>query len=564
MKKATGVQANNLNVKSKAKSVYHRLSLIIAVFAASLPLYINNALADTVELKIIDSIEIIAENVYDLDDPRYDSFIFKIANKMHIVTKQSVIRRELLLDKGDIFDTSLVNETVRNLRQLPYLLKTEIYLVKGEKDENLMIVRTSDKWTTVGGMSLHRSGGRSDIQIGIEESNLFGYGIYSSHDYFVLEDDRNYYQGEIRDSRFMGLNYSAGLFYSDNPRNGQMEISINKPLYHLRQNWGWGLNLNVFRQRFDYYIAEILAGRDRIIGKRLKTNSVLRYGPGTLKCSLYLGYTFTDLEPKQRFITSNSIYSNGDRLDSADILQLLPKKPDDTLSHTLEFGFRLQHVNFKSYNRINRFQKAEDVNLGIDILTMGYLAYDANLKRSLYQRINIWPQVTIGFENGYIRLGTDINIWHSDNGWIRRYVKHYFKWYVKYHNNHTFAININSAFNYFQNNSLTLYLDEDRGLRGYPVFFLNGDSRLIANIENRIFSDLEILSVGLGGVIFADIGNIWTRETSFSFRESLLSLGCGMRFGFSRSTQAEIVRVDLAYAVERKSWQISIGTGQYF
>ncbi|MEE9442902.1 MAG: hypothetical protein V3V99_09575 [candidate division Zixibacteria bacterium] len=558
------MRKTNFGAKSTTKSVHQILNLFVSVLALSLTQHFNIAFAQTADQVVIDSIEIITENVFNLNDPRYNNFLFKIANKTHIVTKHSVIKREMLLGKGDVFDTSLVNETVRNLRRLPYLLKTEIYLIKGDNGENIMVVRTSDKWTTVGGVSLHRAGGRSDIQLGIEENNLLGYGVFTSHDYFVLEGDRNYYQGEVRDSRFMGLNYSAGFFYSDNPRSGQTIISLNKPLYNLNQNWGWNLSYNLNKQRLDYYIAEILAGRDRFTGKRLSTNFVLRYGPDNLKYSFYLGHTYTKLKPRQRFITSDSIDFNGNILDSADILRLLPEKPVDTLSHTLELGFRLQQVNFNTYHRINRFQKAEDVNLGIDILVMGLLAYEANFKKPLYQRINLWPQLTIGFDKGYFRAGSNLSFWFSDGAWIRKYVKHYFKWYVKYHNNHTLAVNINAVFNHFQNHSLTLYLDEDRGMRGYPAFILNGDSRIVANIENRIFSDLEILSVGLGGVIFADIGNIWTRETAFSIRESKISIGCGMRFGLSRSTQAEIVRVDLAYAIERRSWQISVGTGQYF
>ena len=107
-------------------------------------------------------------------------------------------------------------------------------------------------------------------------------------------------------------------------------------------------------------------------------------------------------------------------------------------------------------------------------------------------------------------------------------------------------------------------MDEDNGLRGYPIYFKNGEKRVLINIENRVFSNLEILSVGLGGVVFADIGNIWSRDQSFNFENNNFAFGLGLRFGITRSTEAEIIRLDAAYAPDIKDWQISFGTGQFF
>jgi hypothetical protein len=118
--------------------------------------------------------------------------------------------------------------------------------------------------------------------------------------------------------------------------------------------------------------------------------------------------------------------------------------------------------------------------------------------------------------------------------------------------------------NRLEDYSYTLYLDEDHGLRGYPAYAFNGEDRLVVNIENRLFSNLEILSVGIGGVAFADIGSIWSRESDPKLNDLQTAFGAGLRFGVSRSTQGEVVRIDLAYAPNRGAWQISFGTGQYF
>ena len=176
---------------------------------------------------IIDSVEIRPENVFDLAEPKYDNFLFRLANKTHFVTRPGVIRRELLLKKGDVYDTALVSETVRNLRALPFLLKTEIRLDTGQGGKSIMVVNTSDKWTTTGGVSFHRTGGRDDLRIGIKENNFLGYGIFMSHNFLIVENDRDYYQVEMSDNRVWGKGFSATLFY--NP----LSPGFIKPLFLL-------------------------------------------------------------------------------------------------------------------------------------------------------------------------------------------------------------------------------------------------------------------------------------------------------------------------------------------
>jgi outer membrane protein assembly factor BamA len=109
-----------------------------------------------------------------------------------------------------------------------------------------------------------------------------------------------------------------------------------------------------------------------------------------------------------------------------------------------------------------------------------------------------------------------------------------------------------------------MYLDEDRGLRGAPLHYRGGEDRVVINVEERFFSEWEILSVGLGAVLFADIGNIWNRNTASVFSDFDTSVGTGLRFGVSRSTRGEVVRVDAAYALRQGRWQLSVGTGQFF
>ncbi len=502
--------------------------------------------------RVIDSIEIYPGNVFDLSRSEYDNFLFRLANKTHIVTRKSVIKRELLLGEGDEYDTALVSESIRNLRRLPFLLDTDIHLKTGSEGENIMVVSTSDRWTTAFGVSFHRTGGRNDLQIGLEESNFLGYGVSMSHDYFILDDDRDYYQAEIGDDRLWGNDFSLSLFYSDNPRAGQTSVVLGRPFYSLQQKWGGKIAYSWLNRRIDYYISQYLVAQERYNRERSQLELSLRVGSNRLKYHFTSKYEYLDLRSRGR-----NVYQGG--ADS-----LLPPAAVDSVNHYFGFTFRIQQIRYVAFERINRFHKPEDVNLGFDARVSVGRAYEPRFDHRVYRYFSWWPQYSFSALSSLVIVGVLGEQWFAEGNQFQQRLNWYFNSYLQYHKNQTLAFRIHFLSSRLADEYFTLYLDEDHGLRGFPAFSFNGEDRLVINVENRFFSDLEVLSVGIGAVAFADIGNIWTRESEPAAENTKWSIGAGLRFGISRSSQAEVVRIDCAYAPDRKMWEISVGTGQYF
>lgn len=502
--------------------------------------------------RIIDSVEILTENVFDLSKPRYNNFLFRLANKAHVVTRHSVIMRELLTRKGEPYDTALVNESVRNLRHLPYLFKTEISQKTGRKGENIMVVNTSDRWTTTGAISFHRSGGRDDLQLELKEDNLLGYGISTTHDLFILEKERDYYQTELYDNRFLGKEISVNLFYSDNPRAGQISALLGRPFYSLRQKWGGELRFTRLLNRRDYYISEVLAAQERSIKDDIQLQVSYRIGSDKIKYHFAPLYMYTDLISKSRHVY----------VPEAE--PLLPPPVEDSVIHYLQMTLRVEQINYAVYRNLNRFHKPEDINLGLDARMTFGAARRPGIEKIAYYYFSFWPQYILSTGAWLVMAGIQDEWWHNRDERLQRRLNCYFKAFGHHSHNQTFVFGARYSSHHLKEQSFTLYLDEDRGLRGYPAFSFNGEDRLVFNIENRFFSDLEVLSVGIGGVVFADIGNIWTRGSVPTLRNTEYAFGPGIRLGITRSSQAEVVRIDVAYAPNRKGFQISVGTGQFF
>ncbi|MDD4051184.1 MAG: hypothetical protein PHR28_04700 [candidate division Zixibacteria bacterium] len=504
----------------------------------------------------IDSVEINPENVFDLSNPRYNNLLFRLANHTHVVTRKAKVRRELLLQKGEHYDTALVAESMRNLRGLKYLFKSDIRLKKGARGENIMVVTTSDKWTTSAGISPGRSGGRNRLEISLTENNFLGLGIYMAHELFFLEEERTFYQVEVKDARMWSSNLAAGFGYSDDPRLGRLLFTLGRPLYSLSSRWGWEISCARVKKRLDYYLDETLAARDRLKLDNIQEFVQYRIGGDRLKYYFMFLHGYTSINDLGRKY-NDSVFLPPETVD-----RLVPPPGVDSVYHYLQGTIRLQQIHFAEYRRLNRFQQPEDFNLGLDARVSVGFTIPLHMKRYWYLHLN--PQYSAARNDILMIIGVSGQQWRSENRTVRTIVNGYGKTYWQYRPNQTLVGAVDYLFDRLRRGGQTLYQDEDRGLRGYPLYFGGGDSRIVVNLENRFFTDMEIMSVGIGAAVFADIGNIWAKDAPFVLGRTRSAVGGGLRLGVNRATNAEVVRIDLAYALNRGRWQISAGTDQYF
>ena len=70
---------------------------------------------------VIGKIIIENQNVFDLDNPLEDKWLFRGANFLHIRTRPKVIKRQLLFKEGDIYSVRKVEESARILRSNKYI-----------------------------------------------------------------------------------------------------------------------------------------------------------------------------------------------------------------------------------------------------------------------------------------------------------------------------------------------------------------------------------------------------------------------------------------------------------
>ena len=195
------------------------------------------------EGKIIESVLVYRLKVFDHRDP-----VPKWVNVLHRTSRERVIRRELLFRAGDRYDSKVVDESARNLRDIAQVSLVLTVPVRGSAPDRVrVIVITKDIWSLRAAWDPTITGeGISELKLAADEINVAGqHKVVSLRGGF---DQGSYYYGAgYQDPRVAGsrifTSTSASLVFDR--RDGRAEGSFGwmwygQDLYSLDTRWGWG------------------------------------------------------------------------------------------------------------------------------------------------------------------------------------------------------------------------------------------------------------------------------------------------------------------------------------
>ena len=105
------------------------------------------------------------------------------------ITREDVIRNNLVVDEGDAFNELLQTKSLNNLKSLNFFSKVETEIIDGENQNNKIINITVEEKPTgeiMAGAGVGTSGGT--VQFGVSENNFLGRGIEFSSDLTLSAD----------------------------------------------------------------------------------------------------------------------------------------------------------------------------------------------------------------------------------------------------------------------------------------------------------------------------------------------------------------------------------------
>ncbi len=532
------------NIVCRFNALFFFLIFILLIIGLGNTARADNNAQDGV---VIDSVVIENGDIFDLTLPENKFWIFKLANKLHVNTRKHVIRRELLINKGDLFSRKLADESERNLRSLSYLFDAQIEIIKTRDSINVMSVLTSDRWTLAGGPTISRKSGQTIYQFGFEELNFLGYGQRISFDYFIREFEENYVRASFYERRLFGSRFGLSSYYNGDPEIGNIGFGIVKPLFSLNSKFGYGVSYIDIDRTDKYYSSGREIARNRFASRELGLSAAYRFGDYQNKVSIGFDYNYKDIRISDRLISPDFSFNF----------------PIDSVYSNYLISFSATSFKYIKARRINRMNIPEDITLGIETgISSGY-TIDARTGRRLYR--------TMSFSGGYSgKFGSNLmffkfyrTFWYKGGIDYRkttnlsiRYYNRTIAWLTPF----VLALYLED---WRSDGQEVLYLGENSGMRGYPRFNTEGEKLFRVNIENRFFTGIKMLSAEFGITQFFDIGQAWSEGERFELKQMLWTIGGGIRIGTERVSNAEMIRIDLAYAGKIRNWQISFGVGQY-
>jgi len=492
------------------------------------------------------------QDVFSRDQEHF--WLFRLANKLHMRTKEPVVRRELLLKEGDAYDSILAAETERNLRGLRVFGSVSVtpHIVSDSLVD--VLVETTDQWTTEGSFAFGGGGGAYQFSLGLEEKNLLGWGhklelVYEETDLLVGR------RGSFYERRFFSLPLSLAWAGESRSDGNYHLIETGRPLYSSKDKWGGNLRLFSFSEPHRFFVD----GKERFFFRQ-KTKeadfSVLRSWGKTFKTDLSLSYVIA----RNNF--EGPIYSD----------------PADTVYKPAQFGFiepeeRVHAVStgliwyanrYWEERYLDNFGMAEDIRNG-ETVSLEYVLAPEFLGSSLTRHevalsvgttrragVHLY-RLSFGNRTSFLSKRWEGTFWQGG-------VRYYWRWGAR----QTAAIrleisSISGVSRYGQ-----FLLGGENGLRGYDARRFSGSRMVLGTVEQRVFGPNLFSLLGVGGVLFVDFGDAWKAEEDLRWDSFKSNWGVGLRFGLLRSSQFKVLRLDCARPFGPGGWVVSFGTGMSF
>lgn len=486
----------------------------------------------------ITSINVHVRPIFDESNPTENNALFRLVNRLHIETREGVIKHDLLVRQGDELKEIDLVESERILRTRGYLNQAKVSAAQTGEAQAEVNVDVHQVWTLFPALSFSRGGGNSKHSFGLHDSNFLGYGktvdiLHKS------SDSRNGYTFEYRDPNTGWHQTNLALIYENNSDGDRRFFSFNRPYFSLTTPNAGGFTYEQFDQEDTLHN---------------EGDEVDKIGHSANRSEIYFG-------GKMGLATDKNIHRwNLGYTREEDTFQALPGEPGlyglpqdrDFATPWMEYQYiRDGFIEARNINQINRI---EDINLGTQFrLRLGrssssYSDYDNSYQLS--------GDISKGFAfnpTNMLLTGIDFNGRYKSGQIYDGLVTGHMDYHWDNFERGQFYVLLEAS------RGLRLFADQplvlggDTGLRGYPKDYEMGDKRYLLNVEQRFYGEKEWFSLfHMGYAIFYDQGRSWGDSLVPQTQQGeLRDLGIGLRISGTRNGNRKegghnILHIDLA------------------
>jgi hypothetical protein len=515
---------------------------------------LDTKLFDELQGKKIRTIQFNSLSVFNKDDPDENNSLYLFLNKLHINTRPSVVRAQLLFEEGEALNVKKIQESERILRKRPYLTNAYIIPLTVCAEQVDIMVVTQDSWALEPQISLSKESEGTKSGFAIADGNIFGTGNSLTIGY-EQNAQRNLISYDFSNPHIFNSQIATKIYYADTSDGRDTIVDVSRPFHSLETPWAAG-----------FYTQDVtLEAPIRHMDEQIN-----EFRHQTMHNRVYFGLA-TDVTPThtQRWLVGIS-NEEDNFFETDDTLQPIPGERK-AVYPWIEYQY-LEN-RYGVFKNVNQIQRPEDIALGQNLsFRLGYGGTQFDNPDDVVRYIGKYTYI-VDFDSEHI-FETTLNL----DG----------RHYSKLDGLNSAVAGINLTYNYFQDEKRRWYMGlnydigqdlaqyeeltvgDISGLRGYPTDYQRGDERYVFTVERRYFSDIHIFNLmRVGAVVFFDMGKAWGVE-QYGYSPLLSNVGFGLRLSSSKVRIGNVVHVDIATPTSARNepgvgkYQLTVGAQSRF
>jgi hypothetical protein len=465
-----------------------------------------------------------------------------VARALHRTTRPEVIRRFLLLDRGDSCSELRRAESERILRAQPFIADAEVLVVANEVGGVDVEVRTSDEAALVfGGSARARTPHVTSILFG--NANLNGEGVYSSAWWNNGEGFRDAFGGRLIDYQFIGLPWIMAVQGELASLGASWLVEGAHPFLTDLQRVAWRV-----RSGSSTGYSQLLQPDGTQAGVALQRSffdvgGIVRVGlPGRLSL---IGASLTGIDEQP-----------GDRLIAADsgLIRDLGTVPYSYRSRRTVRANALVGVRRIAFVRIeglDALTAAQDVPVGFQLGTLiGRSLPVGGYAQDVFVTGDLYTGVTRGMSTLRLQLlgegHREVGSGEWDGVLATGRLTHSLR--ITPRNRNQISLEWSSGFRVRTPFQLLLGVPE-AGVRGYEQSWYAGGERVVLRTEQRYVRGNFLGASDAGVAMFADAGRLWKGDVPYGVSTPVkASVGVSLLAAIPPRS-ARVWRADLAFPV---------------
>lgn len=527
------------------------LSMVVMAVAAE-----ANAASDSTTVYRLASVDVSRNNIFDNARGNAGS---SLINRLHYVTREDVILREVWIKPGGNISAADAAEIERNLRELDLFARVRVKLLPSVDDPATarLQIETFDRLSIVASAGGSFLGGIGEVKFSLGDKNLLGLGHQLVFGY--SENTEGELLGSVAYDNLLirHPDVYTGLRLGQTEEGEFAEFVLQNRFQHYRDNLSWSLRLDRQATRRDFFEEGVSVAEVPRRLTRLRANRIVRTGSGDQHFSF---------GPVVNYSESRYGSATGSAADEVDV-------PEDDSRYFLGLLFGRDRIRaYRKVTYLDTLGYEQDLTLGKNgELSIGLQHIEAETTEKTLPALFVqaWAHNALSRSN-YLNFAIGSSLRADEQRLDAWSVSTAATAYHTRSRNHTIASRLFYESSFDRDGLASQQtLGESNGLRGYPAREFNGEQKLLLNLEYRFRTPLNYASIEIGGLAFFDSGWVGARGSNEWLSQPRSSIGGGIRIGSPQLLGSNIIRLDFALPLDDNPSRdytptLSLAVGQVF